>query len=132
LGICKSTVQNWVGELKMIKLLDILTEANKETRIIPTRLQVALEHLALNLPEAKMQAINEIALPLIEAIGKLNNAPYNYNTMTTWKFTWLSEVNGPAMKLKEELTSMLTNPSEDLDVEAVNWAIKSIDELYIY
>lgn len=117
----------------MIKLSNILlNEAGKENRIIPTRLVVILEKCMGELKDSDQKQITELLSRVLEGITKVNEMPYNYNTMTTWQMTQLAEVEAPIAILREKLNNLITSKSTKVNVETVRQAVKALDELYIY
>mgnify|MGYP003344143965 FL=1 len=116
----------------MIKLTDLIVEAGKENRINSMRLVALLEKLMPSLKTAQQDQITEIAAKVLEGITKVNEMPYNYNTMTMWHMTELADVVMPVRDLHTKLTELLKKPTKDLDVETVQMVVTAIDELYIY
>lgn len=116
----------------MIKLTDLITEAGKENRINSMRLIALLEKLMPELKKAQQEQITKLTAKLLEGITKVNEMPYNYNTMSVWHMTELAEVVLPAKDLHVKLTELLKKPTKDLNVETVQMVVTAIDELYIY
>ena len=116
----------------MIKLTDLITEAGKENRINAMRLIALLEKLMPELKKAQQEQITKLTAKLLEGITKVNEMPYNYNTMSAWHMTELAEVVLPAKDLHAKLTELLKKPTKDLNVETVQMVVTAIDELYIY
>ena len=117
----------------MIKLSDILlNEAGKENRIVPTRLVAILEKCMGELKDSDEKQITELLARVLEGITKVNEMPYNYNTLTAWQLTHLAEVEVPVKTLREKLNSLLGKSTKGLNTETVSQAVKALDELYIY
>lgn len=117
----------------MIKLKNILlSEAGKENRINTTKLVSLLEKCMGELKDSDENKITELLAKVLEGITKVNEMPYNYNTMTAWQMTQLAEVEFPVKDLREKLNSLLKNPSAKLNVETIRQAVNALDELYIY
>ena len=116
----------------MIKLTDLIVEAGKENRINSMRLVALLEKLVPTLKEAQEDNVMKLAAELLAGITKVNEMPYNYNTMSEWHMTELAVVVMPARDLRETLNSLLQKPTKGLDTTVLEMVIKSIDELYIY
>jgi len=116
----------------MIKLTDLITEAGKENRINSMRLVALLEKLAPTLKAAQEEKLAKLTAEVLAGITKVNELPYNYNTMSEWHMTELATVVMPARDLREALNSLLKKPAKGLDTHIVEMVIKSIDELYIY
>lgn len=124
--------QHWIGRRRMIKLTDLITEAGKQNRINSMRLIALLEKLMPELKKAQQEQITKLTAKLLEGITKVNEMPYNYNTMSVWHMTELAEVVLPAKDLHVKLTELLKKPTKDLNVETVQMVVTAIDELYIY
>ena len=116
----------------MIKLTDLVTEAGKENRINSMRLVALLEKLIPTLKEAQQDDVMKLTTELLAGITKVNEMPYNYNTMSEWHMTELATVVMPARDLREKLNGLLNKPPKGLDTTVLEMVIKSIDELYIY
>lgn len=117
----------------MIKLTDILlNEVGKENRISTARLVAILEKCMGELKDSDEKKITELLAKVLEGITKVNEMPYNYNTMTAWQMTQLAEVELPVRDLREKLNTLLKNPSAKLNAEAIRQAVTALDELYIY
>lgn len=124
--------QHWIGRRSMIKLTDLILEAGKENRINSMRLLALLEKLMPSLKEAQQNQITELTAKLVEGITKVNEMPYNYNTMSGWHMTELATVVMPARDLHNKLTELQKKPTKNMDVTTLEMVIKAIDELYIY
>jgi cell fate regulator YaaT (PSP1 superfamily) len=117
----------------MISLKNILlTEAGKENRIIPTRLIAILEKCMGELSKSDEKKITELLAKVMEGITKLNEMPYNYNTMTAWQLIHLAEVEVTVADLRKKLNELQKRPSKKINVETIGQALKALDELYIY
>lgn len=116
----------------MIKLTDLITEAGKENRINSMRLIALLEKLVPTLNKAQEDSIMKLATEVLVGITKVNEIPYNYNTMSEWHMTELATVVMPARDLRTKLTELQKKPTKNMDVTLVEMVIKAIDELYIY
>ncbi len=66
----------------MIKLTDLITEAGKENRINSMRLVALLEKLAPTLKAAQEEKLAKLTAEVLAGITKVNELPYNYNTMS--------------------------------------------------
>lgn len=124
--------QHWIGRRSMIKLTDLILEAGKENRINSMRLLALLEKLMPSLKEAQQNQVTELTAQVIEGITKVNEMPYNYNTMSAWHMTELAAVTMPARDLRNKLTELQKKPTKNMDVTTLEMVIKVIDELYIY
>lgn len=124
--------QHWIGRRSMIKLTDLILEAGKENRINSMRLVALLEKLMPSLKEAQQNQLTELTAQVIEGITKVNELPYNYNTMSEWHMTELATVVMPVRDLRNKLTELQKKPTKNMDVTTIEMVIKAIDELYIY
>lgn len=124
--------QHWIGRRSMIKLTDLILEAGKENRINSMRLVALLEKLMPSLKEAQQNQLTELTAQVIEGITKVNELPYNYNTMSEWHMTELATVVMPVRDLRNKLTELQKKPTKNMDVTTLEMVIKAIDELYIY
>lgn len=116
----------------IIRLQDLVTEVGKENRISTIRLVALLEKCMGELKNSDEKKIAELLSKVLEGVTKLNEMPYNYNTMSVWQLTQLAEVELPVKDLREKLNGLLKNPSAKLNVETIRQAVKALDELYIY
>lgn len=124
--------QHWIGRRSMIKLTDLIVEVGKENRINSMRLVALLEKLMPSLKEAQQNQLTELTAQVIEGITKVNELPYNYNTMSEWHMTELATVVMPVRDLRNKLTELQKKPTKNMDVTTLEMVIKAIDELYIY
>ena len=124
--------QHWIGRRNMIKLTDLILEAGKENRINSMRLVALLEKLMPSLKEAQQNQLTELTAQVLEGITRVNEMPYNYNTMSEWHMTELATVVMPVRDLRNKLTELQKKPTKNMDVTTIEMVIKAIDELYIY
>ena len=116
----------------MIKLTDLIVEAGKENRINSMRLVALLEKLMPSLKEAQQNQLTELTAQVLEGITRVNEMPYNSNTMSEWHMTELATVVMPVRDLRNKLTELQKKPTKNMDVTTIEMVIKAIDELYIY
>lgn len=116
----------------MIKLTDLIVEAGKENRINSMRLIALLEKLMPSLKKAQENKLTELTAQVLEGIARVNEMPYNYNTMSEWHITELATVVMPVRDLRNKLTELQKKPTKNMDVTTIEMVIKAIDELYIY
>jgi hypothetical protein len=116
----------------MIKLKNILLEVGKENRISTARLVSLLEKCIGELKDSDEKKITELLAKVLEGVTKVNEMPYNYNTMTAWQMTQLAEVELPIRDLREKLNGLLKKSSAKFNVETIRQVINALDELYTY
>ena len=116
--------QHWIGRRNMIKLTDLILEAGKENRINSMRLVALLEKLMPSLKEAQQNQLTELTAQVLEGITRVNEMPYNYNTMSEWHMTELATVVMPVRDLRNKLTELQKKPTKNYTSSNTVWLHK--------